>query len=191
MARPQRVGPLLHVTTRRQWRAWLKKHYKSMREVWLVYAKKHTGRARVSYNDAVEEALCFGWIDSTVRSIDDDRFAQRFSVRKPKSAYSAANLTRLRALVALGAVMRDVLPTLPDLRPKKLTIPRDVRDALKANPTAWKHFRAMSDSYLRIRIAYIVGARRRPAEFRKRLANFVKMTEKNRLIGFGGINRHY
>jgi len=78
---------MLHATTRQEWRTWLEKHYRSETEVWLVYARKHSGKPRIAYNDAVEEALCFGWIDSTVKSIDQDSFAQRFSVRKPQSPY--------------------------------------------------------------------------------------------------------
>ena len=117
---------LLHATTRNQWRAWLRKNYKTQTEIWLVYPKKHTGRPRIAYNDAVEEALCFGWIDSTVRSIDDEHFAQRFSVRRPGSQYSQANLERLRALVASGRVLPDVLTSLPDLDPQSFTIAEDI-----------------------------------------------------------------
>ena len=86
----------LYVTTRKEWRDWLKKHYRSEKEIWLVYYKKHTGKPRINYNEAVEEALCFGWIDSTVKSIDEGRFAQRFSWRNPKRPYSQANKERLR-----------------------------------------------------------------------------------------------
>ena len=70
---------------------WLRQQYKTEKEIWLVYYKKGSGKPRIEYNDAVEEALCFGWIDSTVRSIDENRFAQRFSPRKPNSKYSPAN----------------------------------------------------------------------------------------------------
>ena len=73
---------LLYVTNRKEWRGWLKGHYKSEKDIWLVYYKKRTGKPRISYNDAVDEATCFGWIDSIVRTIDEDKFAQRFSVRK-------------------------------------------------------------------------------------------------------------
>ncbi len=182
---------LLHVTTRAAWRAWLKANYKSRTEVWLVYSRKSTGQPRLAYNDAVEEALCFGWIDSIVRSIDAERFAQRFSVRKPGSRYSQANLERLRALIRRRRVMRDVLPTIPDLSETDFRIPADILQAIRANPRAWKHFRGFSPAYVRIRIAYIDGARRRPAEFRKRLAHFVRETEANRLFGFGGIEKYY
>jgi uncharacterized protein YdeI (YjbR/CyaY-like superfamily) len=182
---------LLHVTTRAAWRAWLKANYKSRTEIWLVYYRKGSGKPRLAYNDAVEEALCFGWIDSIVRSIDTARFAQRFSVRKPGSKYSQANLERLRALVRRRRVMRDVLPTIPDLAKAEFKIPADILGAIRANRKAWKHFRDFSPAYVRIRIAYIDGARRRPAEFRKRLAHFVRETEANRQFGFGGIEKHY
>ena len=183
---------LLHVTRRREWRAWLRKNRRSAREVWLVFYKKHTGRPRIPYNDAVEEALAFGWIDSTARKIDEDRFAQRFTPRNPKSAYSAANIERLRAMVRRGKVARDVLESLGDrLNEGPLRIPADILAAIRADPEAWKNFRAASDAYKRIRIGYIDGARDRPAEFAKRLRNFVAMTRKNRIIGFGGIAKHY
>ena len=182
---------LLHVTTRAAWRAWLKANYKSRTEVWLVYYRKSTGKPRLAYNDAVEEALCFGWIDSLVRSIDQDRFAQRFSVRKPGSRYSQANLERLRALVRHRRVRRDVLPTLPDLSESDFQIPADILQAIRANRRAWKHFRGFSPAYIRIRTAFIDGARRRPAEFLKRLAHFIRETEANRQFGFGGIEKYY
>ena len=182
---------LLHVTTRAAWRAWLKANYKSRTEIWLVYSRKGTGKPRLAYNEAVEEALCFGWIDSIVRSIDAQRFAQRFSVRKMGSRYSQANLERLRALVRRRRVMRDVLPTIPDQSEAEFKIPADILRAIRTNRKAWKHFRSFSPAYIRIRIAYIDGARRRPAEFRKRLAHFVRETEANRQFGFGGIDKHY
>jgi uncharacterized protein YdeI (YjbR/CyaY-like superfamily) len=182
---------LLHVTTRAAWRAWLRANYKSRTEIWLVYSRKGSGKPRLAYNDAVEEALCFGWIDSIVRSIDAARFAQRFSVRKPGSKYSQANLERLRALVRRRRVMRDVLPTIPDLSEAEFQIPADILRAIRANRKAWKNFRVFSPAYVRIRIAYIDGARRRPAEFHKRLAHFVRETEANRQFGFGGIDKYY
>jgi len=182
---------LLHVTTRAAWRGWLKANYKSRTEVWLVYSRKSSGKPRLAYNDAVEEALCFGWIDSIVRSIDTVRFAQRFSVGKAGSKYSQANLERLRALVRRRRVMSDVLPTIPDLSEAEFKIPDDILRAIRANRKAWRHFRSFSPAYVRIRIAFIEGARRRPAEFRKRLAHFVRETEANRQFGFGGIDRYY
>jgi uncharacterized protein YdeI (YjbR/CyaY-like superfamily) len=182
---------LLYVTKRSEWREWLKQHYKSGQEVWLVYYKKHSGKARILYNDAVEEALCFGWIDSTVKSIDVDRFAQRFSLRNSKTPYSQANKERLRELVKLGKVVDEVLATLGDLLREQFEIPPDILDAIQANQEALKNFQQFSQPYIRIRIAFIDGARNRPQEFKKRLMYFIKMTEKNRQFGFGGIEKYY
>jgi len=182
---------LLYVTNRGEWRRWLKRHYESEKEVWLVYAKKHTGMPRIPYNDAVEEALCFGWIDSTVKGIDDDRFAQRFSLRNLKSRYSQANRERLKELVRQGKVVPDVLATLGALAVESFALPPDILAAIKANTKAWKNFQAFSPSYKRIRLAFIDAARNRPQEFKKRLKYFIEMTGKNKTFGFGGIEKYY
>lgn len=183
---------MLHVTDRKEWRAWLKQNYKSEKEIWLVYYKKHTGKPRIAYNDAVEEALCFGWIDSTVRTVDENRFAQRFSTRNPKSQYSQANRERLVVLAKEGKIVKDVRQTLGDLTEKaEFKIPQDILKELKANKKAWKNFQGFSSSYKRIRIAFIDAARKRPEVFEKRLKYFVLMTEKNRRFGFGGIEKYY
>ena len=182
---------LLYVDNRREWRAWLKAHYRSEKEVWLVFYKKHTGKTRIPYNDAVEEALCFGWIDSTVRRVDEDSYAQRFTPRRPNSSYSQANLERLRVLASQGKVAKEVLAALGDLPVEDFVVPPDILASLKASSEAWKNFQGFSPSYKRIRIAYIEGARRRPEEFQRRLRNFVRMTEKNKQIGYGGIEKYY
>jgi len=182
---------LLHVTERSEWRDWLKKNYITEKETWLVFFKKHTGKPRILYNDAVEEALCFGWIDSTVRKVDEDRFAQRFSVRNPRTPYSQSNKERLRKLIKEGKVSEEVLATLPDLEDAQFEVPPDILKAIKANTMAWKYFQTFSQSYIRIRVAFIEGARKRPQEFKKRLRYFIKMTEKNKQFGFGGIEKHY
>ena len=185
------ITKTLHVTDRREWRKWLRSHYRKEKDIWLVYYKKHTGKARISYNDAVEEALCFGWIDSTVRSLDEDRSAQRFSPRKPGSPYSQANKERLRALLAQGKVVKKVADTLEGLRDEEFTIPADILKGIKADREAWKNFQSFPPAYQRIRIAFIEGARGRPKEFQKRLRYFIRMTAKNKQYGFGGIEKHF
>jgi uncharacterized protein YdeI (YjbR/CyaY-like superfamily) len=191
MKRSLGEAELLYVTNGREWRDWLKRHYKSEKEVWLVYYKKHTGEPRIPYNDAVEEALCFGWIDSTVKSVDEDRYAQRFSLRNPKSPYSQANKERLRWLVKQGKVVDGVLATLGSLVEDQFETPPDILKAIKANKEAWKNFQSFSQPYIRIRIAFIDAARNRPQEFTKRLGYFIEMAEKNRQFGFGGIEKYY
>jgi uncharacterized protein YdeI (YjbR/CyaY-like superfamily) len=181
----------LYVTNRRDWRKWLRKHYKTEKEIWLVYYKKETGKPRIAYNDAVEEALCYGWIDSTHKTLDRERTAQRFSPRRPKSGYSPANKERLRKLLEQGKVIKEVRATLAGVLDEELHIAEDILHAIQSNQEAWKNFQNFSEAYKRIRIGFIEGARNRPAEFEKRLRHFVKMTEKNKLYGFGGIDKHF
>jgi uncharacterized protein YdeI (YjbR/CyaY-like superfamily) len=183
---------LLDVAKRSEWRAWLRKNRKSAKEVWLVFHKKHTGRPRVAYNDAVEEALSFGWIDSVAKKVDADRYAQRFSPRRAGSSFSESNMARLRAMAKKGKIAPDILEKVrPLLAEKPLRVPPDILAAIKADRETWKNFRAFSDAYKRIRIGYLDGSRDRPDQFAKRLRYFLKMTKKNRLIGFGGIHKYY
>ncbi len=186
-----KIAKTLQVTNRKEWRSWLKKHYKTEKEIWLVYYRKETGKPRISYGDAVEEALCFGWIDSNVKKLDEERFAQRFSQRNPKRPYSQANKERLRRLIEEGKVMKDVLATLGDISEEKFEMPPDILKAIKANKQAWKNFQDFSESYKRIRVAFVEGARNRPKEFEKRLRYLIKMTEKNKQFGYGGIEKYY
>ena len=185
------ITKTLRVTNRQDWRKWLKNHYKTAKEIWLVYYKKETGKPRIVYNDAVEEALCFGWIDSTVKTLDEKRTAQRFSPRKPNSKYSQANKERLRKLVKQRKVIKEVLATLGDILEEKFEIPEDILEAIKANSMAWRNFQKFSEPYKRIRISFIDGARKRRAEFEKRLRYFIQMSEKDKQYGFGGIEEHF
>ncbi len=185
------ITQTLYVTNRKEWRDWLKKNYKTEKEIWLVLPRKATGKPRIEYNTSVEEALCFGWIDSIQKKLDEDHTVQRFSPRKPKAKYSQANIERLRYLVANNKVIREVTETLDEVLNEEFVIPDDILKAIKANKNAWRNFQAFSDSYIRIRIAFIDGARNRPNEFRKRLHHFIVMTEQNKTFGFGGIEKHY
>ena len=185
------ITKTLHVTNRKDWRKWLREHYRTEREIWLIYYRKETGKPRIAYNDAVEEALCFGWIDSIVKTFDKERTVQRFSPRKPKSQYSPANKERLRKLIKQRKVIKEIRDTLEDFSEEKFEIPKDILKAIKANKQAWKNFQKFSDPYKRIRIGFIDGARKRPEEFRKRLRYFIKMTAQNKQFGFGGIEKYY
>ena len=140
---------------------------------------------------AVEEALCYGWIDSTVKSIDAKRFAQRFSPRKRTSTLSQMNKERIRKLitakkmtkVGLDAIAHVFDPTKDGV--ERFVIPPDILKALKTNKEAWKHFQKFPESYKRIRIAYIESRKRHGKEQRKKSLNhFVDMTAKNKRFGF-------
>jgi uncharacterized protein YdeI (YjbR/CyaY-like superfamily) len=175
----------LYVANREEWRQWLKENYTTATEIWLVYPRKHTGVPRISYNDAVEEALCFGWIDSNTKAIDQDRYAQRLTPRNPRSKYSQTNKERLRRLIEQGKVVPEVMTTVRDVVAEEFMFPPDIRAALQANAQAWDNFQRYSGPYQRIRVAYVDAARKRPAEFEKRLQYLIHMTEQDRQFGFG------
>ena len=102
------ITKTLYVKHRDQWRAWLQKHHASKREIWLVYYKKESGKQRIPYNDAVEEALCVGWIDSVVKPFDGDFRAHRFTPRKKGSVWSEPNKRRVRRLAREGRMAEAV-----------------------------------------------------------------------------------
>lgn len=181
----------LYVTNRKDWRAWLARHHKTETEIWLVFYRKETGKPRISYNDSVEEALCYGWIDSTVKSLDDERFAQRFSVRKKTSTLSQMNIERVRKLITQKKMTKAGLAAIAHAYdPAKdkagdFKIPPDILKPLKANRQAWENFQEFPESYKRIRIDYIASRKRHSQEmFDKALRHFIEMTAKNKRIGF-------
>ena len=154
-------GEILGANDRATWRQWLAANYQSEDEIWLLYHRVHTGKPRVAYNDAVEEALCFGWIDSTVKSIDDERYAQRFTPRRARSKYSQTNRERLRRLIDQGQVMPEVTKQVTDVLDEPFVAPPDIEAALRADRAVWQIFTAYSEAYQRIRIGYVDSARNR------------------------------
>ncbi len=175
----------LYVKNREAWRQWLIANYETATEIWLVYPRKQTGLKRIPYNDAVEEALCFGWIDSITKTIDEKLYAQRFTPRKPGSKYSQTNKERLRRLVKQGQVVPEVMDKIGEVDEEEFHFPPDIKAALRANEDVWENFQRYSVSYQRIRIAYVDGARKRPGEFEKRLQNLIRKTRQNKQFGFG------
>jgi uncharacterized protein YdeI (YjbR/CyaY-like superfamily) len=185
------IGKTLYITKRSAWRAWLQQHHKTEPDIWLEFPKQASGKTRISYNDAVEEALCFGWIDSIVKKLHDNSVVQRFSPRNPKSTYSQPNLERLRKLNNAGKLSPEVKAIVTPLLEKPFTFPKDIIATIKLNPAAWQHYQAFPPAYKRIRIAFIDGSRSRPEEFKKRLKYFIAMCEKNKMFGFGGIDAYF
>jgi len=181
----------LYITNRKDWRKWLVKNHKNQKEVWLIYYHKETKKLRILYDDAVLEALCYGWIDSTIKKIDRERFAQRFSPRKPKSGLSQMNKERIRELIKEKKITKWGLKAVAHVfnpktdKPDNFIIPIEILKALRANKDAWKYFQKMPLPYQRIRIAYIEGYKRHNMNiYKKTLAYFIKMTAKNKRIGF-------
>ena len=177
---------------RAAWRAYLEKHFETAEEVWFVFPTKAAGEESLSYNDAVEEALCFGWIDSTNRRLDERHCIRRFSPRKQGSAYSRPNIERLLWLDSRGLLHPKIRESVRRLLETPFLFPEDILDEIRQDEAAWKHFQNFSEPYKRIRIAYIEAARKRPEEFQKRLRSFLEKTRRNKLItGYGGIDKYY
>jgi uncharacterized protein YdeI (YjbR/CyaY-like superfamily) len=184
----------LHITNRKDWREWLKANRDREKEIWLIYYKKHTGKQRISYDDAVEEAICFGWIDSIVKRIDDEKYMQKFTPRKKGSNWSDSNRKRVRKMIDEGCMTRAGLATLPDTldigvhqartkqKKGRPTVPDDLMAALKANELTWKNFDAFPDGYKRLCIAWISDAKKKETRER-RLEEVVMLAAQNRRIG--------
>jgi uncharacterized protein YdeI (YjbR/CyaY-like superfamily) len=183
---------ILQINTRIEWRNWLVKNFNSEKEVWLVYPKKSSGENRIQYNDAVEEALCFGWIDSRYKTFDTNHTMQRFSRRNPKTGFSQANIERLNWLSDNMLIHYSLVDSIQGIISKEFNFPGDIMAEIGKDKIVLRNYQEFSDSYKRIRIAYIDVARNRPNEFKKRLNNFIKKTRENKLIvGFGGIDKYY
>jgi uncharacterized protein YdeI (YjbR/CyaY-like superfamily) len=180
---------LLYVRDRAEWRAWLEKHHASEREIWLVYYKKHTAKPRISYDDAVEEALCFGWIDSIVKTLDGDRYIQKFTPRIDVRKWSPSNLERVKRLLREGRMTeagRSKLP--PDLTPPPerysadSPLPEIFADALKENPAASGNFHKLAPSYRRDLVRWVTEAKKEETRLR-RMAEAIRILERGEKLG--------
>ena len=177
---------------RSKWREYLADHFETSAEIWFVFPVKSSGEASLSYNDAVEEALCFGWIDSTNIRMDEMHCARRFTPRKKGSPYSRPNIERLIWLEEKGLIHPKIREEVLPLIRAPFVFPEDILAALREDESVWENFIHFSEPYKRIRIAYIDAARKRPGEFKKRLSSFMEKTRQGkRIMGYGGIDKYY
>lgn len=180
--------PSYQPKTRAEWRAWLERNHTTSPGVWLVYYKKGSGKARVSYDDAVEEALCFGWIDSVGRALDEQRSMLRFSPRKPKSVWSKLNKERVDRLIRSGRMTPSGLAKIKVAKRdgswraldalERMVIPPDLKTALAADPDAGPNFDRFPPSSRKIILGWIASAKR-PETRAKRVAETVRQAAKN------------
>lgn len=183
---------IFYAADRVQWRAWLAENFETEKEIWLVFPTVASGEAGVSYNDAVEEALCFGWIDTTAGKLDEKHGLRRICPRRAGSPYSRPNIERLIWLDAQGMLHPKIREGVLDIISAPYEFPEDILCEIRKDKTAWENYEAFTEPYKRIRVAYIDAARKRPAEFKKRLENFVAKTRENKIItGYGGIEKYY
>jgi uncharacterized protein YdeI (YjbR/CyaY-like superfamily) len=180
-----------HAKTLDDWRDWLAKHHDSESEVWLVFHKQHTGVASVDYKDALDEALCFGWIDSLVKRLDDRRFARKFTPRRADSRWSEVNRKRYAELKAAGRLEPPGLARAPNARtydaqrprlelPSKL--PAYIEAALKQRPSALRYYESLTPAKRRPYIAWIETAKREETKLR-RLSEVVRLLSAGKELG--------
>jgi uncharacterized protein YdeI (YjbR/CyaY-like superfamily) len=180
---PMQVTQTFYAPTRAEWRAWLEAHHATAKEIWLLTYARDTGKPSIPYLHAVEEALCFGWIDGIAKKLNERQNAQRFTPRRARSHWTELNKERMRRLIAQGKMTPAGLAVAPDLSIAAFRIPADILLELQNDPVVWRHFKGFPDSYQRIRIGYIEEMRRQPDIFRTRLDNFLKQTRQNKMFG--------
>ena len=177
----------LRVANRRQWRAWLAKHHTSSPGVWLVFYKAHTGVKSIPYEDTVREALCFGWIDSLVKRLDDNRYAIKVTPRKPTSRWSDVNRKRCGELEAAGLLTSAGLAAAPTSntyapRPVIPQLPVYIATALKAHASAWKFFRELAPTYRRNFVVWIHIAKQ-PETRARRIRESISLLAAGKKLG--------
>jgi uncharacterized protein YdeI (YjbR/CyaY-like superfamily) len=186
--------------SRKAWREWLETNHASSNGVWLVYAKKHSGLPSLTYNDAVEEALCFGWIDSKINPIDDAFYMQVFTPRSRKSAWSALNRARVERLLTAGLMRPAGLVAIKAAKDsgawnamkhaEELTIPPDLEKAIKANLDASRNWVSYTESRRRGVLYRLAGAKRPDTRARylhdiiENMARNLSHAERMEMAGF-------
>lgn len=175
------VTSKLRAPNRSAWRAWLTENHSVETEIWLI-SDDRPEEPTVEYLDAVEEAICFGWIDGIAKRISEFEKAQRFTPRRPKSNWTELNKARSRRLIKLGLMTDAGSSKLPDLS-KKFEIADDILSAINADAEAKRHFNEFPELYIRVRVGYIEEMRRQPEEFTRRLNNFLRKTAAGKMFG--------
>lgn len=172
----------LYLSSRAQWRAWLQQYHALEKEIWLLYPHKDSGSIRLPYADAVQEAICFGWIDSTLQKHDDAFSRQRWTPRRRASRWSELNKHHARLCIAQGRMTPAGENVLPDLN-APFEIPPRLLARLKQNPVVWEKFQALPEHYKRIRLDYIIRRTDRPLLYEKTLDYFIRQTLAGKRYG--------
>jgi uncharacterized protein YdeI (YjbR/CyaY-like superfamily) len=184
-----KVGKTMQFAAREDWRGWLAQHHSTEKELWLIIYKRHVAKTGLSYQEALEEALCFGWIDGTLKRIDDEKHMIRFSPRRSTSIWSKANRGRAEKLIAQGRMTGAGLAMIEQAKKngewyRELSddegpiIPSDLIEALKRNKKAQKNFENFPPS-LQQQFAYWITSAKRPETRTKRIQETVARAQRN------------
>lgn len=181
----------LFVRTLDQWREWLAEHHASASEVWLVFYKRHTGVVSIDYKDARDESLCFGWVDSLVKRLDDRRYAIKFTPRRANSRWSVVNRRRYAELKASGRLKPPGIERPPTdrgygPRPPRLplpsTLPAYIQQELRKHPRALRNFEALAPSQRQRYLAWIESAKREGTKL-SRLREAIRLLAAGNVLG--------
>ena len=176
-----------------EWHEWLSQNHDKEKEAWLIYYKKTSGKAGISYDEALEEALCFGWIDGKLKSVDDEKYVIRYSPRKSKSLWSKINKEKAELLIAQGRMTEAGLAKIEAARENGLwdraytsrrgdEMPPDLEAALREDKQAWVNFSNFANSY-RNNYIFWVNAAKRPETREKRISVVVEWSRLNKKPG--------
>ncbi len=168
--------------SRDEWRRWLEQNHAGQKEAWLIYYKKHTGKPGIPYDDAVEEAICFGWIDGKVKRIDNEKHMQRFSPRRKNSLWADSNIKRAKEMIKTG---RMTEPGMEMFRlhektriPQAIEMPKELEKALKADRKAWQNFQSFPASH-RKHFFWMILSAKKPETADRRIKKIIGMAERN------------
>ena len=177
------VTETFYPKSRADWRNWLAKNHTSKKEIWLLYPHKSTGLPGIAYCDAVQEALCFGWIDGQKKKKDAHFSSQRWTPRRANSCWSELNKHQARLAIAQGLMTPAGQAVLPELDPTAFVIPPALLQELQKDKDFWGKFCALPPHYQRIRLDYIIRRMNRPALYQKTLAHFIRQTRAGKRYG--------
>lgn len=184
---------MIKAASRDEWRSWLMENHAREAEVWLVYYKKHTGKASVTYIESVQEALCFGWIDGIKKSIDAETYTHRFTPRRPASKWSITNIRLAKELIEKGKMTAPGLKAfeqrqeydveaLEAQRAGAEILTAETESQLKPHRQAWDNFKRLSPGYRRQYVMWLQTAKR-PETRKKRLKQAVALLAQNKHLG--------
>jgi len=180
----------IYLKTRNAWRKWLTINHSSFQGIWLIHYKKYTGKPNIAYNDAVEEALCFGWVDSLVKRIDEERYMQKYTPRKPNSSWSEWNKVRVAKMIDAG-LMTEVGIKMIEIAQQngkwdgKINAQRvhhlseDLRDILETDEIAYMAYKNLPPSQKKMHNIWIMDAKKEETRIR-RLEKFIGLLKEGK-----------
>ncbi|MFD1901544.1 YdeI/OmpD-associated family protein [Enterococcus termitis] len=176
------IDNLLTITTRQELRQWLKVNSNTQKYCWIIVSVKPEPD-KIQYLDAVEEALCFGWIDGIKKKVSETETAQRLSPRAKKSSWTELNKERVRRLERVGLMTEQGRSVLPDMKETSFKIEETILARLKEEPEIYENFLCFPELYRRIRIDTIQNYKAQPELFEKRLDKFIEQTKNGKMYG--------